>query len=1676
MELKSAALDAIKNSPGAPAKGDFIQWESWLRGRARAGVLKNTELEYLDVYHWLEGRDVTTRAELVDYVERNQLVINEILLSTPSDTSVLNVSRTDRKLLETNEFKDSYHEETTATNYNVIVNSIGHVTSIKRSDGTSLFEGKNYSNLRANEAASVIESFIRNNPPLPLPGSNGISGYDDLKVPGGKNYGELIITLPRKQGAILSNVTRDEAVDAIEYGGTVSAFSPNGELGSTAANLEALNNIPGNWTLNIKAVRDSELNFKSSHYGYDNVLCHVRFQEREGDSRERILLVEEIQSDWHQLGRKHGYRADPKDYSDYREAIISNGLKLGIPRDKLARAADTVIYDTPNHNGSLRAWETISHALDGTEVNPNEVHDITQRVLESTKGTIIPDAPFKSTEQWSLLAMKRITSWAVENGFNSIAWTSADIQLDRYSLKQQVDTLRVRRMPWAGSTELEVTGFNFGDITVSKAVSSEFELATLIGKAPAEKVIDQLKQADSAYLYGPDVSIGTSGMRGFYDIILPKAVGKWLKQFDSKVVGNELSDVLQPNSGPQISTSIHYFPITRKLREAVSDGLPMFTRSKESIDGMSALELEGQLRKGPLGRAIGDLIDKGLVNIHESGNTFRGIDAGDTALTTPDKKIHLFADRISTSSATPVLLHEAFHAFTEPLIGTKSWSKLQDRLGILFDKAKENTSKDHFIWRTALMRVMDAATPTTRDIRSHCVEEFGAYAIEVKEQASKGVRRWVRDTTDAVKAWTLKSLGLQLGEVTPGQLSSLTTMAIRDAGEMAASRTLSFDNQHQSPSELCSNGALFSKAFHGTSYRFDNFSLSHVGNGQGAQTFGWGLYFATELAVAEFYKDKSELFASSRGIASTGEKHLYEVDVPNKNVLLDWNKSIEEQPKHIRDALIKWRRENGDSFSTGEQAYRAISFNCYMQGAKNPDKSASHVLQSLGIPGLRYLDGLSGGSKRDTHNYVVWDETVISITAVNNQMVHRELQLALDLTPDEVNFTKAYQGSPVAVTRINMDKIGSGEGAQMYGHGAYFTDKKEIAEWYRDVLQASSLTVMGQPIPSARGGVRDTAAIENTLQAMTQLSPLNCSRIATYLSNKNSITEVLDYIKDKGEDYRRCGYIDAANECDILYEAVQREKIEVKQLNTGAVMDVEIPDSTELLHWDLKMPDQPPRVQEALLSMPESVLERVAGIGGVAMRRGVESGAWRYATGENIYNSLHNAYSNGLSDDELKDGIRDSFAWRHASIILESAGIKGVQYLDGASRYKPQAVWRSKNDENLYPSDVKDIVETALRLTNHNKDSAIDLIKRGSDDTRSEAYDLTIQALESGAISIDQSYNYVIWDENSLKVTAVDGQHLDLLSAKSTEEAISTHGFKEWFGNSVVVDDDGDPLIVHRGEHGLSDSVAAGVHSRFTAITYSSYDAAKLYAESTNEKSDQIQQSRIASAFLSLQNPIINDPFDPFIDLSVISKTLGLEEAMDTARRLEEQIMATGNWEENFDSEYSSLDEMFEKDPALVNELYIDAYLVLDNNDTVAALKKAGFDGAIHAGSGGTLDSPEYKVFSPEQVIVLDVDFRLNVSPTKQAYKPALTKDQVQLGEDDEYRYILDSGKKEDPLLIAQFVERPKMFIKMPMSNAQMDAYGESLSPPMRKALLLAESMLVNMNSSLEKSVGAMTP
>lgn len=213
------------------------------------------------------------------------------------------------------------------------------------------------------------------------------------------------------------------------------------------------------WPENISAP------YQGHHWDEPNVLAHVRFAEVADGDGEKVLLIEEIQSDWHQKGRKKGYSSHALGYA----------------------AED-----------------------DGT----------------------VPDAPFKKT--WPLLAFKRMIRWAAENGYQRIAWTTGEQQVERYNLAKYVDTIGYSLR----GKQANITVWSTQGQTVYQNQSASKEtLEETIGHELTEKVFsgEGRKEGEITYLEGLDLEVGGEGMKAFYDKMLPKMVQKFVKKWGGKV-------------------------------------------------------------------------------------------------------------------------------------------------------------------------------------------------------------------------------------------------------------------------------------------------------------------------------------------------------------------------------------------------------------------------------------------------------------------------------------------------------------------------------------------------------------------------------------------------------------------------------------------------------------------------------------------------------------------------------------------------------------------------------------------------------------------------------------------------------------------------------------------------------------------------------------------------------------------------------------------------------------------------------------------------------------------------------------------------------------------------------------------------------------------------------------
>lgn len=185
-----------------------------------------------------------------------------------------------------------------------------------------------------------------------------------------------------------------------------------------------------------------------------------------------------------------------------------------------------------------------------------------------------------------------------------------------------------------------------------------------------------------------------------------------------------------------------------------------------------------------------------------------------------------------------------------------------------------------------------------------------------------------------------------------------------------------------------------------------------------------------------------------------------------------------------------------------------------------------------------------------------------------------------------------------------------------------------------------------------------------------------------------------------------------------------------------------------------------------------------------------------------------------------------------------------------------------------------------------------------------------------------------------------------------------------WGVNSKVVDDQGCLLPVFRGQHGTLEHWG---ETRLGSLSFGSAEAASLYALQPNDRRMVVAAPKVFPVFLDIRNPFVANADDPFMDLSHYAAVFGIEETCRIALKFKDYVENTNAWEE-LQPEYGSIERLVAERPDLLQALYVEVYTLLDDPEEVERLRAAGFDGAIHGGSGATSLEPEYRVFSMEQV------------------------------------------------------------------------------------------------------------
>jgi hypothetical protein len=615
-------------------------------------------------------------------------------------------------------------------------------------------------------------------------------------------------------------------------------------------------------------------------------------------------------------------------------------------------------------------------------------------------------------------------------------------------------------------------------------------------------------------------------------------------------------------------------------------------------------------------------------------------------------------------------------------------------------------------------------------------------------------------------------------------------------------------------------GTLFQAAYHGSPYRFDRFDSSHIGEGEGAQAFGYGHYFTSKKEIAENYRetlssrhglfeklDKQKFNGRTMGewykywehitdketphisdprymmmamieniminhdykttmkiaeeenysqeaiewFKKTFEKKFktpgqtYEVDIPEDDEMLDWDKPFSEQPEKVKTILRQEKNTDilqqgkGDVLSvildnltedvpagrptnytnnpTGEELYNALRLE------KDTPKTASEYLNSLGIKGIRYLDGISRSAGEGSYNYVIFDDASVNITNTLFQLSDEQketIEAAKEFYGTTNDFREAgYLLTDGTMLDLSGKKDGGEAGQRAIDHRDlnYFEHKGKFYKPGMDgfmsmgnirlKLEMGGIELTKSPNKEQTGTLRNYIkynkgdviidfSIENLdVENSIEYSGTNSERVLNDIKNYHEKGELPPEVPilfqtawnasaamfDRFDNYYagKSGFTKTHGWGHSFYS--QREaadwfskKLEEYKGASGWLYEAKIPDDTELLDWEKPLYNQPEVVKNTAVQLITWDKDGKSNFNDAYNLRKFKDGKYgffrsingkmKWETIEEAKTAAKSEIMKALYGKGFYSGIAQLIGEKNTSLLLDTMGIKGIKYLD----------------------------------------------------------------------------------------------------------------------------------------------------------------------------------------------------------------------------------------------------------------------------------------------------------------------------------------------------------------------------------------------------------------------------
>ena len=348
-------------------------------------------------------------------------------------------------------------------------------------------------------------------------------------------------------------------------------------------------------------------------WGVKGMLCNayptledaVRYYNRyvfPKQKTERILVVDEIQSNRHQEGKKNGYatpgvragydkvinksiECSDAYYNCLRDIKMAKGIEQGV-------SEETIVQWREEYPVLGDLWQKY---IDSGKAMHQYYKEHEEDLNDIEVNRKVPAAPFE--KNWHELAMKRMLRYAAENGVDTLAWTTGIQQAERYNLGDYLNRVTVEPSRAEDNSEgVDCYRMHFYtlynatiDLTVNREgviLNGQYEnhnftgtrLHKLIGHEFADRIL-HTDMDENSVEYKMEGHVGGEKIKTFYDEMLPNVMNRYGKQW-----GVQVKDITVFCD----EMLMHAIDITPEMKASVMQGQPMFMRNKQGeVYGMT---------------------------------------------------------------------------------------------------------------------------------------------------------------------------------------------------------------------------------------------------------------------------------------------------------------------------------------------------------------------------------------------------------------------------------------------------------------------------------------------------------------------------------------------------------------------------------------------------------------------------------------------------------------------------------------------------------------------------------------------------------------------------------------------------------------------------------------------------------------------------------------------------------------------------------------------------------------------------------------------------------------------------------------------------------------------------------------------------------------------------------